>query len=369
MAGQAIGDIVAGRPRNVLHMKAALKTADGKFKIEDVDRPPLPHPDWVLARVKVAGICGTDLRHWKKANKDLEGKIMGHEMGAEVVEVGPDVTTCKAGDRVVVETLLGDGTCEWCRVQRYNLCPNLYKVRMKTVSQAFAEYVAGPATKFHVLPDHVSYEEASLLDTFSVCLHGIQLSGIHVNDTVAVIGAGPIGLGQLQLAKAYGARVLITDVIDHPLEVAKELGADDVVNTAKEDGLAKVKQFTGGRGCDIVFECAGGPSMPKTLPQAVKFTCIGGKVVIVGGFETGEMPITLDWQHLQKSEIQLIPSASYSFWGIDPEMKICLDMVARGVLNAKKLITHRFPLDKINEAFEVAEHKEKNKSIFVAVTV
>lgn len=349
-------------------MKAALKTAEGEFEVTEVERPKIPHPDWVLARVRVAGICGTDLRHWKKHDPHLECKIMGHELAGEVVEVGDAVTNVKPGDRVVIETVLGDDTCEWCRVQQYNLCPNLYEVRMKTVSRAFATYVVGPAKKFYPLPDQVSFEEATLLDTFSVGLHAQHLSGLKILDKVAVIGAGPIGLGQLQLAKISGAEVIVTDVVDSSLQLAKELGADLVINTEKEDGYQKVMEFTKGRGVDIAFECAGGPSMPVTLPQATSFARIGGKVVIVGGFEEGTTTIGLEWQRIQMAEIQIIPSASYSFWGIDPEMQICLDLVAKGKLNAKKLITHRFNLDEINEAFETAQDKEKTHAIFVALT-
>jgi L-iditol 2-dehydrogenase len=349
-------------------MKAAIKTAQGDFDVKEVERPRVSSPDWALARVRVSGICGTDLRHWKIENQHLTGMIMGHELAGEVVEVGEAVLNVKPGDRVVVETLLGDGTCDWCRTQRYNLCPQLYDVRVKSVSRAFAEFVAGPATKFHKLPDHVSYEEAALLDTFSVSLHGIQLSGLKVNDKVVVIGAGPIGLGQLQLAKLSGADVLIADIVDYPLEVAEELGADVIVNSKTDDVLKKVMEFTDGRGADITFECAGGKSMSKTLSQATTYTRIGGKVVIVGGFDEGPMAIELDWQHIQKAEIQIIPSASYSFWGIYPEMKMCLDLLAAGKLNAKRLITHQFPLTEINKAFETAADKERNKSIFVAIS-
>ncbi|GAB3279378.1 galactitol-1-phosphate 5-dehydrogenase [Larkinella harenae] len=350
-------------------MKAALKTANGEFEVTEVEMPTIPQPDWVLARVKVAGICGTDLRHWKKEEPHLECKIMGHELAGEVVEVGPAVKHVKPGDRVVIETLLGDETCDWCRVQQYNLCPHLYEVRMETISRAFAQYVIGPAKKFYKLPDQVSYEEATLLDTFSVSLHAIHLSGIKINDKVAVIGAGPIGLGQLQLAKLSGAEVIITDVVDSSLQLAKELGADVVVNTQTEDSYQKVMEFTNNRGVDIAFECAGGPSMPTTLPQATSFARIGGKVVIVGGFDPGKTSIALEWQRIQMAEIQLIPSASYSFWGIDPEMQMCLDLLAKGKLNAQKLITHQFSLDEINQAFETAQDKEKTHAVFVALTI
>jgi L-iditol 2-dehydrogenase len=348
-------------------MTAALKTADGKFEVKQVSRVTIPAEDWVLARVKVSGICGTDLRHWNKHEPELECKIMGHELAGEVVEVGRAVTNVKPGDRVVIETLLGDGTCDWCRVQQYNLCPNLYKVRMETVSRAFAEFVTGPSTKFHLLPDNVSFEEATVLDTFAVCLHAQKKSGLKLNDQVVVIGAGPIGIGQLQLAKLSGADVIVADVVDSSLAIARALGAAATINCEKEDVQAKVMELTAGMGADITFECVGGEHMPKTLNLATSVTRIGGKVVIVGGFENGQTSIELDWQRLQMSETQLVFSASYAFWDIYPEMKICLDLLAKGKLNARKMITHQFPLQQINEAFETAQAKAETGALFVAL--
>jgi len=350
-------------------MKAALKTADGMFTIDDVPSPPVADGDWIKARVRVAGICGTDLRHWKKHEPQLEHHIMGHELAGEIVELGPEVRGFRPGDRVVIETVLGDGTCEYCRVQRYNICPHLYEVRAKSVSRAYAEHVVGPSRKFYKLPDHVSFEEAALVDTFSVCLHAQHLSGLSINDKLAVIGAGPIGLGQLMLAKASGADVLICDTVDHSLEVAKDLGADRVVNSRHGDAVAEAMAFTGGRGVDIVFECAGGPAMPTTLPQATRMVRRGGKVVIVGGFEEGETAIPLEWQRIQMSEIQLIPSASFAFRDIYPEQGMVVELLAKGKLNAARLITHRFALDQINEAFEAAQAKDESGAIFVALQI
>jgi L-iditol 2-dehydrogenase len=350
-------------------MRAAIKTDDGRFRVTEVETPRIPAPDWVRARVRVAGICGTDLRHWKVPDPHLAGTIMGHELAGEVVEVGEAVEGVEPGDRVSVETVLGDDRCDWCRVQEYNLCPHLYEVRTRSVSRAYAEYVVGPAKKFYKLPDHVSFEEATLLDTFAVCLHAHHLSGAGIHHKVAVIGAGPIGLGQLMLAKASGADVIVADVVDHSLELAKELGADAVVNSDHEDPVVRVMAFSGGRGVDIAFECAGGKSMPVTLPQATQFARRGGKVVIVGGFDTGKTSIALEWQRIQKSEIRLIPSASFSFWEIYPEQQMCLDLLAAGKLNARKLITHRFALDEINEAFETAQDKERTGAVFVAISI
>jgi L-iditol 2-dehydrogenase len=350
-------------------MKAALKTAEGDFQITEAEDPMLRGADWVKARVRVAGICGTDLRHWKHKEPELEHHIMGHELAGEVVEVGEDVSHVKPGDRVVIETVMGDGDCPWCRVQRYNICPHLYQVRTGCVSRAYAEHVVGPKEKFYKLPDHVSFEEAALIDSFSVCLHAQHLSGLGINDKVVVIGAGPIGLGQLMLAKASGADVMICDVVDSALDLARSLGADAAVNNDRDDMVEQVMAMTEGRGADIVFECAGGPSMPTTLPLATKLVRRGGKIVIVGGFDKGETSIPLEWQRIQMSEIQLIPSASFAFWGIYPEQGAVLDLIAKGRLDVKPLITHRFPLDRINEAFETAQNKHDTGAVFVAVEI
>ena len=350
-------------------MKAALKTADGRFSIEDVEAPALPAADWAKVRVRVAGICGTDLRHWKKPDADLHCCIMGHELAGEVLEVGAEVTRVKPGDRVLVESVLGCGHCDWCRARQYNRCPDLYPTRRASVSRAYAEQVVAPQHKLYPLPDHVGYDDAALLDTYAVCLHAQHLSGLTINAKVAIIGAGPIGLGQLMLAKASGADVLIVDTVPHSLEVARQLGADRTVLSDAEDPVAAAMAFSGGRGCDIVFECAGGTAMPVTLPLATRLVRRGGKLVIVGGFEAGETSIPLEWQRIQMSEITLIPSASFALHDIDPEQAEVLELVARGKLRTQTLITHRFPLDQINDAFDTAQDKERTGAIFVALTL
>lgn len=350
-------------------MKAAIKNEEGTFDLKEVDEPAIPTHDFVKVRVRVAGICGTDLRHWRKPEESLCGKITGHELAGEVVAVGESVTNVKPGDRVVVETVMGGGACPYCNVKRYNICEHLYDVRMKFVYHAYGEYLVGPSHKMYLLPDHVSFEEATLVDTLSVCLHAQHLSGLTINDRVAIIGAGPIGLGQLMLAKASGADVMITDIVDSALDLAKELGADIVVNPHRDDPAKIAQEWTDGRGADIVFECAGGPSMPQTLPQATRMVRRGGKVVIVGGFDEGEVSIPLEWQRIQMSEIQLIPSASFSYRDIYTEQGEVVELIAKGKLPVGKLITHKFKLEEINEAFDVANEKERTGAVFVAITL
>ncbi|HTG37631.1 zinc-dependent alcohol dehydrogenase [Sphingomonas sp.] len=350
-------------------MKAAIKTADGRFRVEQVAIPQLPADDWVRARVRVAGICGTDLRHWEKPDPDLEGRIMGHELAGEVVAVGAAVSDLAPGDRVSLETVLGCGHCQWCRARRYNICPDLYPVRMDSVSRAYAEFVIGPRHKFYRLPAGVGFDDAALVDTYAVCLHAHHLAMPSVGETVAIIGAGPIGLGQAMLAKASGARVVIVDKVRRSLEIARELGVDAAVDAGDGDPVAAVRALINGRGADVVFECVGGTSMPTTLPQAAGMARRGGRVAIVGGFDPGEITIPLDWQAIQKGEIRLIPSASFALHDIDPEQAQVLDLIARGVLRTTPLITHRYPLDAINEAFETADRKAETGAIFVAIDI
>lgn len=350
-------------------MKAARKTADGRFEIAEVEEPRLPADDWAKVRVRMAGICGTDLRHWKKAEEELHCCIMGHELAGEVVEIGPAVTRVAVGDRVLVESVLGCGHCDWCRVQQFNRCPDLYPTRRASVSRAYAEYVIGPQHKLHRLPDSVGFDDAALLDTYAVALHAQHLSGLTIGTRVAIIGAGPIGLGQLMLAKASGATVTIIDRMPHALALAARLGADRTIHSDDEGPEAAIRALTDDRGADIVFECAGGESMPETLPLATRLVRRGGKVVIVGGFDAGDIAIPLEWQRIQMSEITLIPSASFAFHDIHAEQVEVLDLVARGVLQTQALITHRFPLDQINEAFEVAQDRRRTGAIFVGLTI
>jgi L-iditol 2-dehydrogenase len=171
------------------------------------------------------------------------------------------------------------------------------------------------------------------------------------------------------LAKASGADVLIVDIVDSALDLAKELGADVVVNPHRDDPEQAAKDFTDGRGVDIVFECAGGPSMPQTLPQATRMVRRGGKVVIIGGFDKGETSIPLEWQRIQMSEIQLILSASFAYRDIYAEQGEVVELIARGKLPVGKLVTHRFKLDEINQAFDVAQEKDRTGAVFVAISM
>jgi len=349
-------------------MKAAVKTAAGDFEIKQVPVPEITQPDYVLAKVRAAGVCGSDLHFWKVPRPEIVGRITGHELAGDVVEVGDAVTNVKPGDRVGIESVVSCGKCYWCRVGQYHLCPDLGKIRSATLARAFGEYVAGPSEKVYPLPDHVGYAESAIMDVYGTSVHAVNRTEIRMDQTVVIIGAGPIGMSLLDLVNVAGAKGIITDIIDFPLEFAKKtFGAYETINTAKEDPVKKVMGLTNGRGADIVYECVGGRAATTTLPQAVSLVRRKGKIALIGGLSSDLPPLKLDWPKVHWGEIDIVPVSGFYFWGNDPEFQIVSDLLADGKLHATEMITHRFPLEKINEAFETAANKEKTKAIKVVL--
>jgi threonine dehydrogenase-like Zn-dependent dehydrogenase len=206
------------------------------------------------------------------------------------------------------------------------------------------------------------------MDVYGTSVHAVNRTGIRMDQTVVIIGAGPIGLSLLDLVNVAGAKGIITDVIDFPLEFAKKtIGAYETINTAKEDPVDRVLELTDGRGADVVVECVGGRAVSVTLPKAVSLVRRKGKIGLVGAI-MGDIPsLRIDWPKVHWGEIDIVPVSGFYFWGNDPEFQIVSDLLADGKLHATEMITHRFPLEKINEAFETAANKEKTKAIKVVI--
>ena len=348
-------------------MKAAVKTAEGDFEVKKVLKPEISQPDYVLVKVRSAGICGSDLHFWKTPWPEIVGTVTGHELAGDVVAVGKDVTNVKVGDRVGVDSVIGCGECYWCRVGQYHICPDCFDIRSKTFAQGFGEYVVGPSDHVYLLPDHVGYAEAAIMDVYGTSVHAINRTNTHMGQTVVIIGAGPIGLSLLDLVNVAGAKGILIDILDFPLEFAeKTIGAYEVINSKKIDPVERVLELTGGRGADIVFECVGGGASSVLLPQALTMVRRKGQIALIGMLNP-DMSLTLDWGKLQWGEIDVVPVSGFYHWGNDPEFGIVTDLLKEGKLHASEMITHRFPLEKINEAFEVAAEKLKTKSIKVVL--
>jgi 2-desacetyl-2-hydroxyethyl bacteriochlorophyllide A dehydrogenase len=348
-------------------MKAAVKTAEGDFEIKEVPMPEITRPDYVLVKVRSAGICGSDLHSWRVPRPEIVGRISGHEVAGDIVAVGKDVSNVKVGDRVGVDSVVSCMECYWCRVGQYHICPYKSDIRGKTFARGFSEYVVGPSDHVYLLPDDVGYAEAAIMDVYGTSVHAINRTNTHMGQTVVIIGAGPIGLSLLDLVTVAGAKGIIIDILDFPLDFAKKtIGAYEVINSKKVDPVKRVLELTGDRGVDIVFECVGGRAASILLPQAVSMVRRKGQIAQIGILRS-DMSLTLDWRKLQMSEVDFVGVSGFYHWGNDPEFGIVTDLLIEGKLHATEMITHRFPLEKINEAFEVAADKLMTKSIKVVL--
>ncbi len=346
-------------------MKAAVWTAEGTLTVTDVPKPHLRGAQDMVARVRASGICGSDLHGWRVPRPERVGRITGHELAGEVVAVGADVTHVAVGDRVAIESLVGCGVCRWCRVGRYHLCPELSRIRGETLSRGFAQYVGGPAAKCTRIADHVKLEWAPLLDCYAVNVHAFHLADVQLHETVAIIGQGPMGLTMTDFAHAIGVKAVALALREYPLSVAEAVGAWATVNSGREDPVARVRELTDGYGVDTTFLQAGGRN-PNPLTQALQMTKRGGKVFIVG-MPTGASGVEGFNTRLLSGEKTLGYVNSFSTWEDCSESAIALDYLTRGRLHPEPLITHRFPLAAINEAFDTAANKKTTNAIKVLI--
>lgn len=350
-------------------MKAALFYGGKDIRVCEV-KTPVPGPGEVLVKVLAAGVCGSDLHPYRtppdEATASAPPRLSGHELAGEIAALGPGVLELSVGQRVGVEPrhLVGCGQCRWCRRGETQLCAELGMLNGARVhSTGFAEYSLESADKCFPLPESMPTEHAAILDVVAVAIHALQRVPVRPVDSVVVIGAGPIGLAIAQVAKTAGARrVIVLDACDTPLELATRLGCDGAINVTRDDAPAVVRALTGGAGADVVYEAVGGRA--PTLAQAVEIVAPGGQIGTVGMFQE---PQSLDIWTCMRKEVTLRWIWSYGLWDGVPEFQITLDMMAEGRLDVAPLITHRFPLAHIADAFAAADDKASSGAVKVLV--
>lgn len=319
-------------------MKAAVFYGPRDIRVEEVETPK-PEAGEILLRVRACGICGSDL-HQYKLNLYPElgapagvGIILGHEFSGEVAQLGPGVEGLKVGDRVV--TISNGGNAEYIKIP------------------ALARRLVLP------IPPELSFEEAATNEPLATSLHGVNLANPKDNETIVVLGMGLIGLGVLQILKATSkARIVAVDVAEKRLNMARQIGADVVLNATKDDPYQYMLKMTGSTkiryleypvaGVDTVIDCAGQSAESKGQPplwQALQMVKENGKVVEIAVFEKN---CDLDLNIVMRKGIHLIGS-----WGwVPPEFFQALELMKSGKVNRKPLITHTFPLAKAKQAYE-----------------
>ena len=314
----------------------------GKVEFRDHEVPE-PGPGQVLIKTRAVSVCGSDVHtfHGKHPFAPLPAAL-GHELAGEIVGLGPHAGRFEIGDRVVLEPIIVCGKCEFCIQGDYHLCRSV-SFHHRQGQGAFTPYFVSDEKWVHSLPDNVSYEEGALVEPLAVAIHAVERAGLKMGDSVAVFGAGAIGLLILMLAKLSGAGdVFCVDVQDFRLKKALDLGANEVFDNRSGNAVDKILERTGGLGVNAAFEAVG---IPLTVNQTLTVLKKGGTAVIVGLSSTPEIAIPSNI--FVAKEITLRGSQGYC-----RDFKTALKLLENGSVDLKPLVTHTFPPIKVQEAFD-----------------
>lgn len=338
-------------------MKAIRLYGPGDFRLDDVPVPE-PGPGQVLLQVLAVGVCGSGVHYFLDGgigeDKVTEPFVIGHEFSARVAALGPGVSGPPVGTRVAVEPAISCGTCESCQEGHPNLCEKILFCSTPPTEGALREFITHPSDLVFPLPDSINDEEGAVLEPLGIALHAVRLAKLRPGDTIAILGSGPIGLLTLQVALVSGARAAyVTDLVSERLAMARQFGATATFRANASgyagDPVAWIMEQTGGRGVDVAFETAWADETPA---QAAEVTRRGGKVIMAG---------------IPRENVALFPAHHCRRKGLTIKyvrrMKHtyprAIAMVQDGLLDVQSLVTHRFPLARAAEAYQlVASYKD-----------
>ncbi|MDR3565409.1 MAG: zinc-dependent dehydrogenase [Negativicutes bacterium] len=332
-------------------MKAAIYQGIGKMVIEDIAKPQV-EPGTFLLKVKACAICGGDLRTFRHGHAAIKPPIvLGHEIAGEIVEVAPDVKNFSAGERVIVAPAIGCGACSYCLSGWQNMC-----YTRKTIAHhyngGFAEYMLVPAGAIRAgnvnrIPEEVSYIEASLAEPLACVLNAQEVMNIGLGDSVAVIGAGPIGLMHAELARARGAgKVFLINRSAKRLEEAAKFAFDAYIDLSSTDGVKAVMELTGGLGANVVIVTAG---THEAQILGISMTSKMGKVCLFAGLPQNQPTIEMDANFVHYRQI-----AVYGAFSSAPRHNaLALEMIRSGKIAAKKILTHLVSLKNISDGMDL----------------
>ena len=326
----------------------------GDLRYEELPMPVLGR-DEVLLRVKAAGICGSDIpRVFEKGTYHFP-TIPGHEFAGIIADAGEQDREL-VGTKAAVFPLIPCGKCEACQIGEYPQC-NDYDYYGSRRDGAFAQFIAVKKWNLVPVPDSVSFEHAAMCEPCAVAIHALSQAGISLGDTVAIFGAGPIGLIAAQIAGGWGAdKVVLADVDQAKLDFARELGFTHTVNSGKTDPSEYVHSVTGNKGADVALEAAGVSAALEGCLRSVK---VFGKIVLMGN-PAGNMEVAQKayWEILRK-QLTLKGTWNSSYNDFKNDWRLAVQCMEKGILQLEKLITHRFPLSDCNKAFELARRRSE----------
>jgi L-iditol 2-dehydrogenase len=281
-------------------MRALVYEAPWQMPLREVP-PPEPGPEEVIVGVQAVGICGSDVHGYMGlTGRRTPPMIMGHEFGGVVTAVGERASSAQIGQKVVVQPLITCGQCANCRAGLPNICLHRTGLGMMGTNGAMAEAVRVPQQLLHPLPEGMAWEQAALVEPLAVALRAVNLTPLTLMGTLAIVGAGTIGLLTVLAARLRGAgKIIVTDLSPHRLELARRLGADAAVNVSDEDPVAVVHAHTGGQGAQAVIEAVG---VAASVKQSLALVRTGGHVTWIGNSQP-EVPVNM--QHVVTRELTI----------------------------------------------------------------
>jgi 2-desacetyl-2-hydroxyethyl bacteriochlorophyllide A dehydrogenase len=319
-------------------MKAAILHRPRDLRVEDA-RDPTPEPGEVVVRVVAAGLCGTDHEIWSGGRPVAYPRVMGHELVGRVESVAPGVTEVRPGDPVVVEPNYSCGRCQLCREGNRNLCLSRITIGIN-VDGGFAELVRVPARCCRITSAGAHRDALLLAEPLAVVVRAVNRGTPARGESAAIVGAGSLGLLALQVLRARGARVMVVSRSRRRFALAAELGAETTQATVDGPLADAARRFSGREGVDLVVETAG---TPEAVTHALELVRPGGRVVLIG---LPHEPTPVSFFSVVRREVTITGSMIYQ-----DEFPEALRLVQSGVVRTGPLITHRFSLDRIGEAF------------------
>lgn len=338
-------------------MRALRYLSPGQLAVQKIPEPNIADNE-VLVKVMACGICGSDVHGYLGlTGRRIAPMTMGHEFSGQIIECGNQVKNYKAGDKVIVEPLNFCGKCINCRRGNSNMCLNSKLFGVMAVDGAMAEYIAVPEKLLFRLPDACSYEVGSLTEPFAVALGALKKAGSLRNKTIFIVGTGTIGLSILQLVKLQNPKlIIVSDLSDTRLKVAKEMGADETVNPKKENYLEAVRNFTDGNMADISIEAVG---INATVNQTIKSLKKMGTCIWVGN---SAREIEINMQEIVTAALKIAGTYIYTH----REFGELIDIMATGKLAAEKLISKVVSLEEAPDAFK-ALHEQPDSFIKIII--
>lgn len=333
-------------------MQAVVFHGEGRWGVESVAVPRITAADDVLLRVERASICGTDIHILSvpAGHPATPGSVLGHEYVATVEETGPGVEHLQPGDRVVIDPNITCGLCRYCRLGMTNVCANMTTLGIFRHG-GLAEFSLAPARALHRISRDVPPERATLAEPLSCVLHAFEKAALSPGENVAILGAGPIGLIFLMLAKTAGAgRVFIIEPVDFRRRTAEEFGADGAIDPRREDIASEIRAATE-IGADVVIDAAG-----TLLPEALELVRPGGRVVLFGMNQHAER--TFNQYFTTRYEVTILGSFIQR-----TEFPKVVRLLEAGILPLERLVTHRVGLGQIEQGIAAMRSGEAIKVV------